>query len=90
MARCNASVIIIDTGISSAYGGVLSALEIIYTLTAVDRRGRDHSQDPFLLSTGSESMAGLKGRFIEREEVHAIYEKSRKWLALEEREVVLD
>ncbi|XAO26920.1 hypothetical protein I312_105761 [Cryptococcus bacillisporus CA1280] len=90
VARCNASVIIIDTGISSAYGGVLSALEIIYTLTAVDRRGRDHSQDPFLFSTGSESMAGLKGRFIEREEVHAIYEKSRKWLALEEREVVLD
>lgn len=89
MARCNASVIIIDTGISSAYGGVLSALEIIYTLTPVDRRGRDHSQDPFLLSIGSESI-GLKGRFIEREEVHAIYEKSRKWLALEEREVVLD
>ncbi|KIR31231.1 serine-threonine protein phosphatase [Cryptococcus deuterogattii 2001/935-1] len=89
VARCNASVIIIDTGISSAYGGVLSALEIIYTLTPVDRRGRDHSQDPFLLSTGSESI-GLKGRFIEREEVHAIYEKSRKWLALEEREVVLD
>lgn len=89
MARCNASVIIIDTGISSAYGGVLSALEIIYTLTPVDRRGRDHNQDPFLLSTGSESI-GLKGRFIEREEVHAIYEKSRKWLTLEEREVVLD
>ncbi|OWZ74617.1 serine-threonine protein phosphatase [Cryptococcus neoformans Tu401-1] len=90
VARCNASVIIIDTGISSAYGGVLSALEIIYTLTPVDRRGRDHSQDPLLLSTSSEPIAGLKGRFIEREEVHAIYEKSRKWLALEEREVVLD
>ncbi|AAW45082.1 hypothetical protein CNBL2140 [Cryptococcus deneoformans B-3501A] len=90
VARCNASVIIIDTGISSAYGGVLSALEIVYTLTPVDRRGRDHSQDPLLLSTSSESIAGLKGRFVEREEVHAIYEHSRKWLALEEREVVLD
>lgn len=71
-------------------GGVLSALEIVYTLTPVDRRGRDHSQDPLLLSTSSESIAGLKGRFVEREEVHAIYEHSRKWLALEEREVVLD
>lgn len=30
--RCNSDIIIIDTGISRAYGGVLSALEIDYKL----------------------------------------------------------
>ncbi|EJD39102.1 Metallo-dependent phosphatase [Auricularia subglabra TFB-10046 SS5] len=33
VSRCGAKVIIIDTGISRAYGGALSALEIVYTLT---------------------------------------------------------
>jgi hypothetical protein len=34
-SRCNGRVIIIDTGISHAYGGVLSALSIHYTLNPV-------------------------------------------------------
>lgn len=34
-SRCNGKVIIIDTGISHAYGGVLSALSIHYTLKPV-------------------------------------------------------
>ncbi|KAK8861325.1 hypothetical protein IAR55_002144 [Kwoniella newhampshirensis] len=91
VARCNASVIIIDTGISSAYGGVLSALEIVYTLTPLDVPKHDgHRQDPLMVSnnvtiTGEE----LRGRYLEREEVHAIYEKRRKWIALEEREITL-
>ncbi|WWD16773.1 hypothetical protein CI109_101205 [Kwoniella shandongensis] len=92
VARCNASVIIIDTGISSAYGGVLSALEVVYTLTPLDETKHDdgHRQDPFVLSdTASASFNGLKGRYLEREEIHAIYEKRRKWIALEEREVTL-
>ncbi|WRT65428.1 uncharacterized protein IL334_002371 [Kwoniella shivajii] len=112
VSRCNASIIIIDTGISSAYGGVLSALEIIYTLTPINEKANDgHRQDPLMilaksdvpksevannLIKGSESGGSgqtvqqtLKGRYIEREEVHAIYEKRRKWIALEEREVVL-
>ncbi|WVR04071.1 hypothetical protein IAU60_001070 [Kwoniella sp. DSM 27419] len=92
VSRCNGSVIIIDTGISSAYGGVLSALEIIYTLTPVDTG--DHRQDPFMApqthnSNVTITTEGLKGRFMEREEVHAIYERRRVQLALEEREVVL-
>ena len=33
VSRCDNTIIIIDTGISSAYGGVLSALEITYTIT---------------------------------------------------------
>ncbi|GAA96753.1 uncharacterized protein L969DRAFT_97102 [Mixia osmundae IAM 14324] len=32
-SRCAGQVILIDTGISSAYGGALAALEIMYTLT---------------------------------------------------------
>ncbi|KAF5382177.1 hypothetical protein D9615_004405 [Tricholomella constricta] len=35
VARCSGKIIIIDTGISHAYGGVLSALSIHYTLTPV-------------------------------------------------------
>lgn len=33
ISRCDGKIIIIDTGISHAYGGVLAALSIEYTLT---------------------------------------------------------
>jgi len=36
VSRCEGKIIIIDTGISHAYGGVLSALSITYTLDPVD------------------------------------------------------
>ncbi|KAF7374771.1 Adenylate cyclase [Mycena sanguinolenta] len=36
VSRCNGKIIIIDTGISHAYGGALSALSIHYTFTPVD------------------------------------------------------
>ncbi|KAJ7067071.1 Metallo-dependent phosphatase-like protein [Mycena amicta] len=36
VSRCNGKIIIIDTGISHAYGGVLSALSIHYTFTPVE------------------------------------------------------
>ncbi|EPQ52810.1 Metallo-dependent phosphatase [Gloeophyllum trabeum ATCC 11539] len=36
VSRCNGKILIIDTGISHAYGGVLSALSIVYSLTPVD------------------------------------------------------
>jgi len=38
-SRCDGKIIIIDTGISHAYGGVLSALSIHYTLTPGQRTG---------------------------------------------------
>ena len=38
-SRCGGKIIIIDTGISHAYGGVLSALSIKYTLSPI--RGKD-------------------------------------------------
>jgi hypothetical protein len=84
--RCNASIIIIDTGISSAYGGVLSALEIVYTLTPVKAAGHDHRQEPLMLVA-----TGLKAgeRYLEREEVHAIHEKRKKLITVEEREITL-
>lgn len=41
VARCDGKIIIIDTGISHAYGGVLSALSIHYTLHPV---GNDAEQ----------------------------------------------
>lgn len=33
VSRCGGKIIIIDTGISHAYGGALSALSVTYTLT---------------------------------------------------------
>lgn len=36
VSRCRGGAIIIDTGISKAYGGVLSALEIVYELFEVE------------------------------------------------------
>ncbi|WWC87538.1 uncharacterized protein L201_002428 [Kwoniella dendrophila CBS 6074] len=115
VSRCNGSIIIIDTGISSAYGGVLSAMEIIYTLTPLkDKNNNGHDrQEPFLIRSPASSdpdsanvqirekgdmegteqeistEKGLKGRYIEREEVHAIYERRSTLIAVEERELML-
>jgi hypothetical protein len=41
VARCDGKIIIIDTGISHAYGGVLSALSIHYELFPVGKDGED-------------------------------------------------
>lgn len=100
--RCNASIIIIDTGISSAYGGVLSALEIVYTLTPMTPSpAPDHRQDPLSVdgaqtydypdvSTAAEGETFKAGQlYWEREEVHAVYERRRHLITIEEREVVL-
>ncbi|RXK38822.1 serine-threonine protein phosphatase [Tremella mesenterica] len=98
--RCNASVIIIDTGISSAYGGVLSALEIVYTLTPIqsdtDRSG--HRQEPFVplnITTMDDpdqnsNFDSIKSgqSYLEREEVNAIYQRKKKNIIVEERVVV--
>jgi hypothetical protein len=44
VARCNGKIIIIDTGISHAYGGALSALSIHYTLTPIAGDGTGATQ----------------------------------------------
>jgi len=39
VSRCNGKIIIIDTGISHAYGGALSALSIHYSLSPIGQDG---------------------------------------------------
>ncbi|EJU05007.1 Metallo-dependent phosphatase [Dacryopinax primogenitus] len=59
VSRCGGRIIIIDTGISHAYGGVLSALSIRYSLTPNETTYDDE--------TGTQE-------YIEREVVSAVYE----------------
>lgn len=77
----------LTSGISSAYGGVHSALEIIYTITPSNPQPKtpDHHQDPFTVATASSSASS----HIEREEVYAVYPDKRDLIALEERDVKL-
>jgi hypothetical protein len=72
LPRCRSKIIIIDTGISSAYGGVLSALEVVYSLTPIVNE--DLPDQPVR-------------RVTEREVVTAIYESSTKVIARKERVV---
>lgn len=85
VSRCDGGAIIIDTGISKAYGGVLSALEIAYTLHELRD---DHAGE---LSIGEEQQQqmpfGIKGwprRAWETEIVTAVYPHGRFRLAKKE------
>ncbi|KAF8686073.1 Calcineurin-like phosphoesterase [Rhizoctonia solani] len=59
VSRCDGKIIIIDTGISKAYGGVLSALSITYTLTP-------HAPSRFLATSNERA-------WTEHEVIKAIY-----------------
>ncbi|KEP51008.1 serine-threonine protein phosphatase [Rhizoctonia solani 123E] len=59
VSRCDGKIIIIDTGISKAYGGVLSALSITYTLTP-------HTPSRFLAASNERA-------WTEHEVIKAIY-----------------
>ena len=74
LPRCRGKIIIIDTGISSAYGGVLSALEILYSLTPV----LDEDGEPV-----------QPGKVTEKETVTALYEGRKQVIAKKERVVQL-
>ncbi|KAG8800394.1 hypothetical protein FRC16_003018 [Serendipita sp. 398] len=74
VSRCNGKVIIIDTGISHAYGGVLSGLSITYSLSPAT----------------PEPMAKHQQRWVETEKVAAVYEQTTKVLVEETRELVGD
>lgn len=65
VSRCDGKIIIIDTGISHAYGGALSALSIYYTLTPI---GDDASQR----WREKEVVSAL---YLDRQEVLAVYER---------------
>ncbi|KAI0078752.1 Metallo-dependent phosphatase [Panus rudis PR-1116 ss-1] len=72
VSRCDGKIIIIDTGISHAYGGALSALSIDYTLTP--------------LADASSAVHGVKS-WTEREVVSAVYEDKVVTLADDKREI---
>ena len=95
MDRCDSSVIIIDTGerylqylltpgISYVYGGVPSALEIMYTLDPLDESRHD---DPLRAMDNRYEL--IKGRsYKETEVVTAIYKDRKEILKVQTGEVV--
>lgn len=83
-SRCNGKIIIIDTGISHAYGGVLSALSIHYTLTpksssspSSKNKNHKHKHDD-----------DDEDKWVEREVVSALYVDRQEIIVTEEREIV--
>jgi len=73
VSRCDGSIIIIDTGITPAYGGVLSALKIEYGLFP--------AQHTPLAARSSNSSTSSILRWRELEVVRALYENSSDELA---------
>ncbi|EIN04810.1 Metallo-dependent phosphatase [Punctularia strigosozonata HHB-11173 SS5] len=91
VSRCNGKIIIIDTGISHAYGGALSALSITYTLTPIPDSGgegdtRDGLGSQSVLEIRTTAQAKVK-RWKEREIVVALYADRQEVLAVDERMV---
>ncbi|GHJ88497.1 hypothetical protein NliqN6_4899 [Naganishia liquefaciens] len=69
VSRCNGEVVVIDTGISKAYGGVSSALEIVYSLYDVEESTEDHPHDLQVSFKAGKPAQRLR----EVEEVTALY-----------------
>lgn len=85
-SRCEGKILIIDTGISSAYGGALSALDITYTLTPVIPTVPLPADDPTAVPVPVKVTPGDKIKWVERELVSALQEgKPKKTLARRER-----
>ncbi|KAF8312515.1 Metallo-dependent phosphatase [Clavulina sp. PMI_390] len=82
VSRCNSKILLIDTGMTPAYGGILSALEVHYTLTPVEA-------DASAAGTRAAS-ASRRKRYIEKEKIEAIYPHKREHIHTETREVTLD
>lgn len=70
------------SGMSPAYGGILSALDVRYSLTPVENK-------PSLLGTWGVSFA-KKGKYLEKETIYAVYPDKRDLLVSETRELFLD
>jgi len=82
VSRCHGKVIIIDTGISVAYGGRLSALSITYSLTPI-------SGSANFTTTQAKKGKGV-GKWKEQEVVKAIYPDEEVQMVVEERIVTGD
>ncbi|KAF8312516.1 Metallo-dependent phosphatase [Clavulina sp. PMI_390] len=82
ISRCDSKILLIDTGMSSAYGGILSALVVHYTLTPIEA-------DSSAAGTRAAS-ANRQKRYTEKEKIEAIYPHKRVHIHTETREVTLD
>ncbi|GAA5969317.1 hypothetical protein JCM3765_001882 [Sporobolomyces pararoseus] len=71
VSRCRGKVLLIDTGISRAYGGSHSFLEILHTLTPSEEE-KEHSYNEVL---GVEEDQEGSRKWIEHELVKAVYEE---------------
>ncbi|KAH9850383.1 Metallo-dependent phosphatase [Lenzites betulinus] len=68
VSRCGGKIIIIDTGISHAYGGALSALSVTYTLTPISRNA-DAAQQKWI------EKEVVKAVYVDREDLLASDER---------------
>ncbi|KAF8340427.1 Metallo-dependent phosphatase-like protein [Cantharellus anzutake] len=84
VSRCKGKIIIIDTGISHAYGGVLSALRIEYTLTPV--KSREYN----IFGRRIRLLVGGERTYLEREVINAVYPHKTEQFVVQEREVAGD
>jgi len=73
VSKCNGRIIIIDTGITPAYGGIISSLKIEYVLRPLEALAPLSSQ------------ASSRARWKEVETVTALYPDSQKQLVKQER-----
>lgn len=80
VSRCNGEVIIIDTGISKAYGGVLSALEIVYSLYEIEGNLVETVAEGGVQEVMSFTEAQPRLQFKEVEEVTALYRSDKRVL----------
>ncbi|GAA5896092.1 uncharacterized protein JCM6883_001709 [Sporobolomyces salmoneus] len=93
LKRCGGKVLLIDTGISRAYGGAHSFLDISHTLTPYSKASEDdlsaieegeHSYNEVLGVDEEEESEGKGSRWVEREVVRAVYEYRENGLPGEE------
>ncbi|KAH8927830.1 Metallo-dependent phosphatase [Atractiella rhizophila] len=73
--RCNSTIILIDTGLSTYYSGSLSALEILYSLVP----------QPLLADARPDKQGRYLRNWMEREVISALYENRKVVLMKEER-----
>ncbi|BGP49661.1 hypothetical protein JCM10450v2_005564 [Rhodotorula kratochvilovae] len=84
LPRCDGKVLLIDTGISRAYGGAHSALSITYTLTPASALSVPDALSYALVDLAdADPAATLAGRemertWVEEEVVEALYTKGRE------------
>ncbi|BGP17777.1 hypothetical protein JCM10213v2_005819 [Rhodosporidiobolus nylandii] len=98
-ARCGGKVLLIDTGISRAYGGPLSSLEIKHTLTPPSRLTLSEALEFGLVDladpTPEETLRlmtteGETVKWVERELVKALYTEGREDVELARLERVVE